>query len=122
MRPFALSTLLLPSTSTPSDLNQILVKLLEETDEQAEYEFFHEKTRLLKKSLEQELDTTEQLITLYYSKLKRVELASSYTFDSNIRCIKHDLVGLSDGSIKDLQNGAIHSKDSFSCSHVVYNE
>ena len=52
----------------------------------------------------------EQLITLYYSKSKRIELASSYTFDSNIRCIRHNLVGLNDGSIKDLQSGVLHPK------------
>lgn len=103
-------TLLLPSTSSPSDLNRILVKLVGDTEEQAVYDFSYNRTRLLTKTLEQELDMDEQLITLYYSKSKKMELASSYTFGSNIRCIRHNLVGLNDGSIKDLQSGTLHSK------------
>ena len=101
-------TLLLPPTSTPPELNRILLRIIGEAEEQAKYDFFHDKTRLLTKALEQELDVDEQLVTLYYSKSKKMELASSYAFDSSIRCIRHNLVGLNDGSIKDLQNGVLH--------------
>ena len=70
-------TLLLPSTSTPPELNRILLRIIGEAEERAEYDFFHDKTRLLTKALEQELDVDEQLVTLHYSKSKKIELASS---------------------------------------------